>query len=436
MLRIAEHFHDSDLGRQRQGNEDNYYVRAPLFVVADGMGGAQAGEVASELAVKEFEGGIPDGSDPRQALVQLIQSANARIHGEARADADRAGMGTTLTAAYLADDAVVVAHVGDSRCYLLRDGDLIRLTRDHSLVGELVARGKLTEAQAEAHPQRSVITRALGANPDVEVDNDTFPARGRDQLLLCSDGLTGMVHEPELKPLLDRPGETLEKIGRDLIAAANDAGGRDNITVILFRVEEVGGRSASAAADAAVTAESSALHDDEYDTFTGEAVKPRQGVTRPTASDESEAEYRRSGTVALQALRPGEDGAAAPAREPPERTAPLPATERKPRRKRRGTGWLLLFLGLLLPLIVGAWLATRAVYFVGADPADGRTVAIFRGLPYDLPLGVHLYERWYRSGVTVAQVPADRRATFTDHRLRSRDDAEDLVRALERGQLE
>ena len=185
-----------------------------------------------------------------------------------------------------------------------------------------------------------------------------------------------------------------------------------------------------------MTAESSALHDDEYDTFTGEAVKPRQGVTRPTATDESEAEYRRSGTVALQAIRPGEDGAAAPGREPPPRTAPLPAGDKKPRRKRRGTGWLLLFLGLLLPLIVGAWLATRAVYFVGTDPADDRTVAIFRGLPYELPFGVHLYERWYRSGVTVAQVPADRRATFTDHRLRSRDDAEDLVRELERGQLE
>src|SRR5829696_2069387 len=267
MLRIAEHFHDSDLGRQRQGNEDNFFVRAPLFVVADGMGGAQAGEVASELAVKEFEHGLPDGQAPADAPVALIRAANARIHQEARADADRAGMGTTLTAAYLADDAVVVAHVGDSRCYLLRDGDLIRLTRDHSLVGELVARGKLTEAQAEAHPQRSVITRALGANAEVEVDVEAFPARGGDLFLVCSDGLTGMVHEPELKPLVNRPDAPLEKIGRDLIAAANDAGGRDNITVILFRLEEVEDRR-GAAADAP-TAESAALREDEYDTFTG-----------------------------------------------------------------------------------------------------------------------------------------------------------------------
>src|SRR5829696_1324680 len=266
MLRIAEHFHDSDLGRQRQGNEDNYFVRAPLFVVADGMGGAQAGEVASEIAVRQFEGGLPDGREPAEALVELIQAANARIHDEARADAQRAGMGTTLTAAYVAGDTVVVAHVGDSRCYLLRDGDLIRLTRDHSLVGELVARGKLTEAQAEAHPQRSVITRALGAGADVEVDVEVFPARDGDLFLVCSDGLTGMVHEPQLKPLLQQDG-SLEQMGRSLIAAANEAGGRDNITVILFRLADTDARSDTAGG--AVTAESGALSTEDYDTFAG-----------------------------------------------------------------------------------------------------------------------------------------------------------------------
>jgi protein phosphatase len=455
MLRIAEHFHDSDLGRQRQGNEDNYYVRAPLFVVADGMGGAQAGEVASELAVQQFEGGVPDGREPAGALVEIIKSANAQIHEQARTDPDRAGMGTTVTAAYVDGDTVVVAHVGDSRCYLLRDGDLIRLTRDHSLVGELVARGKLTEEQAESHPQRSVITRALGAYPDVEVDTDVFPARAGDVFLLCSDGLTGMVHEPELKPLLEDPGRSLEQIGRTLIAAANENGGRDNITVILFRLEDVDDRRAPR--DAAATAESDAALTAEYDTFTGEPA-PRQGVTRPSGvnsedvaaavrADESEAEYRRHGTVALHALRPGdprlEGGAAAPAREPPKRTAPLPETQPARtgdgptgKRRRRSGGLLLLFVAIVLPLLVGAWIATRAVYFVGTDPADGRTVAIFRGLPYELPLGVDLYERYYRSGVTLADVPAPRRARFVDHKLRSRDDAENLVIALEKGKVE
>jgi protein phosphatase len=399
MLRIAEHFHDSDLGRQRQGNEDNYYVRAPLFVVADGMGGAQAGEVASELAVRQFERGLPDGREPADALVGTIKEANAEIHEQARTDPDRAGMGTTVTAAYVHGDTVVVAHVGDSRCYLLRDGDLIRLTRDHSLVGELVARGKLTEEEAESHPQRSVITRALGAYPDVEVDIEAFPARAGDVFLLCSDGLTGMVHEPELKQLLG--GErSLQDIGRTLIAAANEAGGRDNITVILFRLEEVDDRRA-AAPEAAITK--------EYDSLGG----------TPAA-------------VALEA--PTE----APAREPPPRTAPLPRAEapRGTRRRRRSGGGLLLLLAVVLPLVVGAWLASRAVYFVGTDPADGRTVAIFRGLPYELPFGVNLYERYYESGVTLADVPPARRERFTDHQLRSRDDAEDLVIALEKDQLE
>ena len=432
MLRIAEHFHDSDLGRQRQGNEDNLFVRAPLFVVADGMGGAQAGEVASELAVRQFQGGLPDDRDPADSLVALIRAANAQIHEQARADAQRAGMGTTVTAAYLQDDTVVVAHVGDSRCYLLRDGDLIRLTRDHSLVDELVRRGKLTEEQAESHPQRSVITRALGPEPDVEVDVEAFPARAGDVFLLCSDGLTSMVHEPKLKPLLEDPGRSLEQVGRALIAAANEAGGRDNITVILFRLEDVDDRRGEGVAAA------SAAHTTEYETFAGEAAPPRQGVSRPmTASDEAEAEYRRHGTVALQAIRPRAEpdhDPGAPLDPPPERTVALPREPRRKRRRRSG-GFVLLLVAIILPLLVGAWLATRAVYFVGADPS-GRMVAIYRGLPYELPFGIDLYEDWYESGVPLSAVPAARRERLVDHKLRSRDDAEDLVIRLEKGQVE
>jgi serine/threonine protein phosphatase PrpC len=436
MLRIAEHFHDSDLGRQRQGNEDNYYVRAPLFVVADGMGGAQAGEVASEIAVRQFEGGLPDGEDPGEALAALIRAANARIHEQARSDAQHAGMGTTTTAAYLTGDTVVVAHVGDSRCYLLRDGDLIRLTRDHSLVGELVARGKLTEEQAESHPQRSVITRALGPEASVEVDVEAFPARAGDVFLLCSDGLTSMVHEPQLKPLLADRNRPLAQTGRMLIAAANEAGGRDNITVILFRVEEVDDRRGAAARDAALTA--------EHEAFGGESVASSSATASlrpsPASPRPAEQEYRRDGTVALQALSE-EGGTAAPAREPPRRTMPLPdAPASPPRRRRRrrlrSGGAILLLVAVVLPVIVGAWLATRAVYFIGTDPGDGRTVAIFRGLPYELPFGIDLYEHYYDSGVTLADVPAHRRSIVTDHELRSRDDAEDLVIALEKGEVE
>src|ERR687893_472651 len=247
MLRISEQFHASDLGRQRQGNEDNYFVRSPLFVVADGMGGAQAGEVASEMAVDSFDAGLPDGS-VAEALVRVIQEANRRIHERSRSDEQAAGMGTTCTAAYVGEQEVTIAHVGDSRAYLWRDGELVRLTRDHSLVGELVARGKLTEEQAEAHPQRSVITRALGPERDVVVDVETFDARHGDVYLLCSDGLTSMIHEAGVQPVLERTGD-LDRAGRELIAAANEAGGRDNITVILFRLEEVDGGGKAAAAE-------------------------------------------------------------------------------------------------------------------------------------------------------------------------------------------
>src|SRR3954447_22653531 len=189
MLRIAEQWHGSDVGLQRQGNEDNYFVRAPLFVVADGMGGAQAGEAASEMAVESFNVGLPNG-DPGEGLKHIIEEANLRIHARSRESSGKAGMGTTVTAAHVGEDTVTIAHGGDSRCYLVRDGELTRLTRHHSLVGELMDRGKLTEEQAEVHPQRSVITRALGVEGDVQVDTERIAARAGDVFLLCSDGLT------------------------------------------------------------------------------------------------------------------------------------------------------------------------------------------------------------------------------------------------------
>jgi protein phosphatase len=264
-----------------------------------------------------------------------------------------------------------------------------------------------------------------------------------------------MVPEAQLKELLEDRERSLEQTGRALIAAANEAGGRDNITVVLFRLEEVEDRRGGG--DGTATVESEAAMTAEYETFSGEAVEPRQGVSKPTgldahevgaavrAADEAEAEYRRHGTVALQATRPEtqEGGAAAPAREPPagdeppERTVALPVpAEPVRRRRRRSGGMLLLMLAVVVPLIVGAWLATRAVYFVGTDAGPGRTVAIYRGLPYELPFGLDLYDRFYPSGVRLQQVPADRRATFTNHKLRSKDDAESLVTDLERGRIE
>jgi len=427
MLRIAEQWHGSDLGLQRQGNEDSFFVRAPLFVVADGMGGAQAGEVASELAVSAFESGLPDGGTPAEGLVGIIERANRTIHEHSRASKQRAGMGTTVTAAYVGEDEVTVAHVGDSRCYLVRDGELVRLTRDHSLVGELVARGKLTEEQAETHPQRSVITRALGPEPTVQVDVDAFAARAGDLFLVCSDGLTSMVPEPKLRLLLvGRQLPPLNELGHELIASANAAGGRDNITVILFRLQDV-----------AAPAEVDDLPGEtaEYATFVGEVRdEPRQGVSRPDsyarASDDAEAEYRRHGTVALATVP-----RARPIPEELSHGPPLPAPA--PRKRRRiVTPFRAAFaVGLIVAVLTVGYLATSELYFVGVDQTAGDVVTVYQGLPYELPFGAKLYTPVARSGVTLAMVPPARRSTFTDHKLRTQQDATSLVLALERGRI-
>src|SRR3954468_5358480 len=239
MLRVSDHFERSDTGRARRENEDSYYARSPMFAVADGMGGAQAGEVASQGAVEVLEQALPRrGGSVEERLRELVEEANTRINALSRTDDQRAGMGTTMTLAYVGENELSVAHVGDSRLYRLRDGGFERLTDDHTLVEELVRQGKLTPQEADTHPQRSIITRALGPEAAVETDSHTWPARDGDVYLICSDGLTSMISEAE-------GGETMtaarspEETGRRLIDAANAAGGRDNITVILFRLEDV-----------------------------------------------------------------------------------------------------------------------------------------------------------------------------------------------------
>ena len=238
MLLAAETSCKTDIGRQRRDNEDSAFARAPVFVVADGMGGAQAGEVAARIAIEAFEHGLPGGGSPEERLANLVREANHQIYERSRADRGRAGMGTTLTAAYVDDAHVAIAHVGDSRAYLFRDGTLQRLTQDHSLVGELVRRGKLSEEQAAEHPRRSIITRALGLEPDVDVDTWTYPARAGDVILLCSDGLTSMISEERVRDILES-NPNLDAVADTLINEANEAGGRDNITVVLSRLEEL-----------------------------------------------------------------------------------------------------------------------------------------------------------------------------------------------------
>jgi protein phosphatase len=274
----------------------------------------------------------------------------------------------------------------------------------------------------------------------VQVDVYEEAAHAGDLFMVCSDGLTAMVREPELKPLLADSERPLADLGRALIAAANAAGGRDNITIILFRIEEVAVSGSSLDQPTEAYEIPNDGDTNEYQTFTGEAVaEPRQGVSRPTghtrtghAAVAQEAAYRASGTVALSAVRPR----AQPIDEEEERPHAPPRGEEPPRKRRLRlfSPGKLIVLGSLVGLLAAFWLATRQVYFVGVDDTRGE-VTLYHGLPYDLPLGIELYQPVRRSGVTIQSVPAARRTTFTDHKLRSKDDAEALVKALEDGRI-
>jgi PPM family protein phosphatase len=402
MLRVAEQYAGTDTGRQRRANEDSMLSRSPLFVVADGMGGAQAGEVASRIAVESFHDGLPAAANPEAALAANALAANERIHELSQRNAEQAGMGTTLTAVWVGEDEVSIAHVGDSRAYCLRDGELLRLTDDHSLVDELIRQGKLTPEAAEEHPQRSIITRALGPEPVVEVDTRSFRARPGDVYLLCSDGLTTMLPELRLAEiLLTHSG--LHAAGEALIAAANDAGGRDNITVILLRLEQVEGVAPGSAEDA---------------------------LQVP-----SEAERTATAQHATLTEVPVVN---APLSVPPPPRAPRAGEAQRAPRSRSRARWrhartLLVTLVVIGFLAAGAYVASQSVYFIGTNSRG--LISVFRGVPYELPGGVKLYSKDYVSGVSSATLTSQRRHTLLDHSLRAEGDATDLVRSLELGQL-
>jgi PPM family protein phosphatase len=226
----------SDTGRRRRRNEDNYVVAPPLFAVADGMGGAQAGEVASQLAASALEGGDSDGLSGIERIDALIQEANRRIFDRASTDPSASGMGTTMTVALVEGTTVAIGHVGDSRAYLVRGEQMEQLTDDHSLVNELMKTGKLSEEEAQLHPQRSVITRAVGTDPDVDVDGFSIEAEEGDVFLICSDGLSDMVEDEEILELVHDHRDDLDKAVQALVAAANRGGGEDNITAVAFQI--------------------------------------------------------------------------------------------------------------------------------------------------------------------------------------------------------
>ncbi len=379
MLTVAEEAHKTDTGRQRHANEDSYFARAPLFAVADGMGGAQAGEVASRIAATAFERGRVSKQAPAEGqLEELAQKANREIHRLAQEDSSRAGMGTTLTAAMVRDDEVSLGHVGDSRAYVLRNGELKRLTKDHSLVEELRRQGRLTEEQAEEHPQRSIITRALGPEPSVNVDTMTFPARAGDVFLLCSDGLTTMVSDDEIRQILTESRSLRSAVSR-LVDAANRGGGRDNITAVAFRLADAEAKEGEESATLiSRTAEQAGL--------TGERVR--------AATDRMRGR------------------------------GPMPA----PRRRRRVLGWVLAAVTAIV-VIGGGFLVARSVYFLGTD--NQGNVALYRGLPYQLPLGISLYSKQYSAPVQEGALSEERQRAVTGHTLRGKGDATDLVDDIE-----
>jgi PPM family protein phosphatase len=410
-LRIVEQVGRSDVGRQRSANEDSLVIAPPFFAVADGMGGAKAGEVASATAIEVF-GGERDSSEAAEAqLARIVREANRRIHALAVSEESYRGMGTTLTAAKITGDGVSLAHVGDSRAYLLRGGEFEQLTRDHSLVAELERSGQITAEAAEHHPQRSIITRALGPEPDVEVDTYTIAGREGDLFMICSDGLTSMISDDEVSSIL-RSAPSLEDMADALVRAANQSGGRDNITVVLFRLGESG--------------ESGAPRED--DTIAGQlsADDVRAAADAPTAAPSSAA-----GPALAERL--GGAPADATVVAGPDRRPPAAPRRRRRRRPLRALAKGVAVLAVLAALLGGLYVLSRQVYFLGTD--DAGLVTLYRGVPYELPFGLELYQEEYASGVPARAIPGRRRERVLDHEWRGREDAVDLLRALERGQL-
>ena len=292
-------------GRKRRRNEDAWVCHPPLFAVADGMGGARGGEIASRVAATAL-GESVDGSGESR-VVALIQEANRQVYERAREDSDASGMGTTITVALFENGIVSIGHVGDSRAYLIRDRKVDQLTEDHSLVAELVRTGRLSPEEAETHPQRSVITRALGTDPDVDVDVFSVEAKPGDLFLICSDGLTAMVDDATILDVVERRRDDLDAAAKELIAAANRNGGEDNITVVFFEIVEEGAQTPSDTKPMPALGEEPAEKSDE-DTLTEAdgvpavdtmVVPPEQARELPAETEPEEPKER----LSVQAAR-------------------------------------------------------------------------------------------------------------------------------------
>ncbi len=336
-LRVAAATH---VGRKRSSNEDSYLVDEQLgvFAVADGMGGHAAGEIASSVALDSIQSSISSGS----SIDSAINLANATVREHAASNPQLHGMGTTLTLLSIVG-IPTIGHVGDSRAYRLRDGELAPLTEDHSLVAELVRAGKLTPEQAATHPRRSIITRALGADETITIDLVPVHIQEGDRLLLCSDGLSTMVDEAVIASFLSEPVDVPE-IAQSLIRLANEAGGDDNITVIVAEVLEVDSDLGWMTPDPTVAiaaTDFSTAHDLPFGQTAAEFETEYTGEYEEHVEDPYEAE------VAAEVL----DDFLPP--EPIEDDSPAPA--------RRVFGGFLRLLWFALPILVIAAFAVGAV---------------------------------------------------------------------------
>jgi PPM family protein phosphatase len=374
----------TDTGRKRRHNEDAFVSDPPLFAIADGMGGAQAGEVASRLAASALRESGHEGSG-EDRVAQLIQDANRLVYQRSGEDSSLWGMGTTMTLALVEDGRVVIGHVGDSRAYLIRKGMLDQLTEDHSLVAELTRAGKLSEEEAEIHPQRSVITRVLGTDPEVDVDTLSVDARTGDIFLLCSDGLTSMVDDEDILRIVNDKRDDLAAAAKALVKAANRRGGEDNITIVFFEIAET-------------------------------AVEEE---TRESVAPEEDEEATLSGLEKVPAITKADSWAA---EEEPR------AARREPRPRRRALYWAAGIAVVLILAGLGLFGISRA-HFVGAQP-DGH-VAVYQGLPWNLGGGVHLFRVVYVSPLRVSQLTQEERKKLFDHDLRGYGSARAEVRKYE-----
>jgi PPM family protein phosphatase len=450
---VVRHGALTDIGLHRKTNEDSFVVAPPLYAVCDGMGGAQAGEVASSLAAQTLAAGVAAG----RPLLQSAEEANAAVFARAGEDSAHTGMGTTLTAVRVEGAVGHFVHIGDSRAYLLRRDELQQLSDDHSLVGEMIRDGRLTEEEAAVHPHRSILSRALGTEPQVRIDEFEVDLLGGDVLLLCSDGLCGVVAAPLLAKYMGRsdPQEAAER----LIAEARKAGGPDNITAVVLRLETPDPDAVEPEDDVTL-----AVPPDEAVTRRGPAPVPPPAAavpvepggdpaSPPDAGDVAPGGLAEAVTAELPLVTPtagiaavtaalaAEDGgeaAGSPARdgseettgdgdavppEPDEQEVPAPAGGR---RRRRFLRWFAALLVVLVIAGSAGAVTLSTVYYVGVD--DGR-LAVYSGLPATVgPLNLHAVYR--RSSVDYSALSPAQRRLVDEQALRGRSDALALAATL------